>query len=34
MPLEINGGEMKLPPPETWQIDVKSGEASTIVEVD
>jgi len=34
MPLDVNGDEMKLPPPQTWQLDVKTGEASTIVEVD
>ncbi len=31
MPLEMNGNEMKLPPPQTWELDVKTGEASRIV---
>jgi hypothetical protein len=26
MPLEINGDEMKLPPPQTWQFDAKTGD--------
>ncbi len=30
MPLEINGDEMKLPPPQTWQLDAKTGEASIV----
>jgi hypothetical protein len=34
MPLEINDDEMKLPPPYTWQLDVKTGEVSEIVEED
>ena len=30
MPLEINGNEMKLPPPQTWQFNAKTGEASIV----
>jgi hypothetical protein len=30
MPLEINGSEMKLPPPQTWQLDAKTGKAAII----
>ena len=30
MPLEINVNEMKLPPPQTWQFNAKTGEASIV----
>jgi len=30
MPLEINGDELKLPPPQPWQFDAKTGEASIV----
>jgi hypothetical protein len=30
MPLEINGDEMKLPPPQPWQFDAKTGEVSIV----
>ncbi|MBW8780327.1 MAG: hypothetical protein JF599_00345, partial [Verrucomicrobia bacterium] len=26
MPLEIGGGQLRLPPPTPWTIDVKTGE--------
>lgn len=34
MPLEINGAEMELPAPQSWQLDVKTGEATKIIKVD
>jgi hypothetical protein len=30
MPLEIEGGALRLPPPQPWELNVKTGETALI----